>query len=163
MEPKIHVHLHAKDLDASRAFYRAFLGVEPVKDKPGYLKFLPRFAPLNLAISAHASADRGGSVSHLGMQLDSVADVMRELARVKAAGLAVVEEMGVDCCHANQDKFWTADPDGHQWEVYHLNHDLDGDAKSTQAVPAPAAAGCCPTGPGVGGGCGTGARASDAR
>jgi N-acetylglutamate synthase-like GNAT family acetyltransferase/2-polyprenyl-3-methyl-5-hydroxy-6-metoxy-1,4-benzoquinol methylase len=32
--------------------------------------------------------------------------------------------MGVDCCHANQDKFWVEDPDGVEWEVYHLNYDL---------------------------------------
>jgi hypothetical protein len=50
---------------------------------------------------------------------------MAELARVKAAGLPVREEMGVDCCHANQDKFWVQDPDGVDWEVYHLNYDLE--------------------------------------
>jgi hypothetical protein len=52
---------------------------------------------------------------------------MSQLARVKAAGLAVTEEMGVNCCHANQDKFWVKDPDGVEWEVYHLNYDLEGE------------------------------------
>jgi arsenate reductase len=51
--------------------------------------------------------------------------VVSHLARVKAAGLPVREEMGVDCCHANQDKFWVSDPDGVEWEVYHLNFDVD--------------------------------------
>ena len=36
--------------------------------------------------------------------------------------------MGVNCCHANQDKFWVQDPDGVEWEVYHLNYDLEGEA-----------------------------------
>src|SRR5262249_25116799 len=31
----------------------------------------------------------------------------------------------VNCCHANQDKFWVHDPDGVEWEVYHLNYDLE--------------------------------------
>jgi hypothetical protein len=53
--------------------------------------------------------------------------VMAQLARVKQAGLAIREEMGVNCCHANQDKFWVQDPDGVEWEVYHLNYDLEGD------------------------------------
>ncbi len=48
----VHIHLHVSDLDASRAFYERFLGVEPVKVKPGYVKFLPAFAPINLALSA---------------------------------------------------------------------------------------------------------------
>ena len=37
---------------------------------------------------------------------------MRQLARVKNVGLPVRQEIGVDCCHANQDKFWVQDPDG---------------------------------------------------
>ena len=57
---------------------------------------------------------------------------MTELARVKAAGLPVREEMGVNCCHANQDKFWVTDPDGVEWEVYYLNYDLEGDEEQTR-------------------------------
>jgi len=52
-----------------------------------------------------------------------------QLSRIKAAGLPVREEMGVDCCHANQDKFWVQDPDGVEWEVYHLNYDLEDEAE----------------------------------
>jgi len=37
--------------------------------------------------------------------------------------------MGVNCCHANQDKFWVRDPDGVEWEVYHLNYDLEDEAE----------------------------------
>jgi hypothetical protein len=64
----------------------------------------------------------------VGVQLGSRDAVVRELARVKAAGLPVREERGVDCCHANQDKFWVEDPDGVQWEVYVLNHDLEDES-----------------------------------
>ena len=39
------------------------------------------------------------------------------LVRAKAAGLAVREEMGTDCCYANQDKFWVTDPDGIEWVI----------------------------------------------
>ena len=44
--------------------------------------------------------------------------------------------MGVDCCHANQDKFWVKDPDGVEWEVYHLNYDLEGDEAVAQGRPS---------------------------
>jgi len=36
---KVHVALNTPAFDASVAFYRAFLGIEPVKLKPGYAKF----------------------------------------------------------------------------------------------------------------------------
>jgi hypothetical protein len=71
--------------------------------------------------------------------------VASELARVKAAGLAVKEEMGVNCCHANQDKFWVKDPDGVEWEVYHLNYDLEGgdDQSARPGLAVVGASACC--------------------
>jgi lactoylglutathione lyase len=117
--------MHVSDLAKSRAFYEQFLGGDPVKVKPGYVKFLPDWAPVNLALSAGGAAGEG-TVNHVGVQVDAVDTVMAHLARLKAAGLPVREEMGVNCCHANQDKFWVTDPDGVQWEVYHLNYDLEG-------------------------------------
>ncbi|HEV8585723.1 MAG TPA: ArsI/CadI family heavy metal resistance metalloenzyme [Methylomirabilota bacterium] len=134
--PKVHVHMRVSSLEKSRAFYEKFLGVSPVKVKPGYLKFLAPFGPLNLAMSEAAATERGGHVDHMGLQVPSAEIVMRELARVKAAGLPVREEMDVNCCHANQDKFWVEDPDGVEWEVYVLNHDIDEPAAVTGCASA---------------------------
>lgn len=135
MTPRVHLHLHVSDLAKSREFYERFLGSAPVKEKPGYVKFLPDWAPVNLALSEGRGGGEG-TVDHLGVQVDSPATVLTHLARVKTTGLAVREEIGVDCCHANQDKFWVHDPDGVEWEVYVLNYDLEDDAAS--------AAGCQP-------------------
>ena len=134
MNAKVHLHLSVSDLAKSREFYRRFLGEEPVKEKPGYVKFLPGWAPVNLALSERTRTAGEGAVSHAGVQVDSPALVTEHLARVKAAGLPVREEMGVNCCHANQDKFWVEDPDGVEWEVYHLNYDLEEEA-APRAVP----------------------------
>ena len=142
--PKVHVHMKVSSLEKSREFYERFFGTAPVKVKPGYVKFLPPFGPLNLALSEAGPTERGGHVDHMGIQVESAEIVMRELARVKAAGLPVREEMGVDCCHANQDKFWVQDPDGVDWEVYVLNHDI-GDAHVARrgSLPMVNTAGCC--------------------
>jgi len=123
--PRVHIHMTVSDLSKSRDFYTRFLGVSPVKEKPGYVKFLPTFGPLNLAMSPARPDEGRGHVDHMGIQVDTQEIVLRELARVKAAGLPVREEMSVDCCHANQDKFWVQDPDGVEWEVYVLNHDIE--------------------------------------
>ena len=136
--PKVHVHMSVSNLDKSRAFYEKFLGVAPVKVKPGYVKFLPAFGPLNLALSEAKPAGQGGHVNHMGIQVPSQDIVVREMERIKAAGLPVREEFSVDCCHANQDKFWVEDPDGVEWEVYVLNYDLEDAATS-----ATTAAACC--------------------
>src|SRR2546426_9056852 len=135
MSAKVHLHMHVSDLTKSREFYQKFLGADPVKVKPEYVKFLPEWAPVNLALSTGGPIG-AGTIDHVGVQVDSVETVMAQLARVKAAGLAVTEEMGVNCCHANQDKFWVKDPDGVEWEVYHLNYDLEGDEAEAQALPS---------------------------
>jgi len=125
----VHIHLHVSDLEASRAFYERFLGATPVKVKAGYVKFLPSFAPINLALSA-GEAGPGKTVDHLGFQVESRETVQALLDRVKASGLSVREEMDTNCCYANQDKFWVRDPDGVEWEIYHLNYDVDEDASA---------------------------------
>ena len=52
MSAKVHLHVHVSDLTKSREFYEKFLGGNPVKVKEGYVKFLPEWAPVNLALSA---------------------------------------------------------------------------------------------------------------
>jgi hypothetical protein len=45
-------------------------------------------------------------------------------------------------CYANQSKFWVIDPDGVEWEVYHVNHELvekhGGGIERVPADPDPA-------------------------
>jgi len=126
MTARVHIHLKSTDPKASAEFYRKFLGVEPVKDKPDHVKFLLPFAPLNLVISPARSrlAEGQTAVNHLGLELASVIEVEQHLSRVKAAGLKVREQLCVNCCYANQSKFWVIDPDGVEWELYHVNYDL---------------------------------------
>jgi catechol 2,3-dioxygenase-like lactoylglutathione lyase family enzyme len=121
---RVHVHLKAVDLQATCRFYEKFLGIEPVKRKADQIKFLPEIAPLNIAITPARSELADGAVNHLGIEVDSRAAVETHLARVKAAGIATREQLNVNCCYANQSKFWVIDPDGVEWEVYHVNHDL---------------------------------------
>jgi catechol 2,3-dioxygenase-like lactoylglutathione lyase family enzyme len=150
MGAKVHLHLHVSDLGKSHEFYEKFFGSVPVKERPGYVKFLPEWAPINLALSPGRPAGEG-VIDHVGVQVDSPATVTAELSRVKSLGLPVREEMGVNCCHANQDKFWVQDPDGVEWEVYHLNYDLEPEAETPRSrfvsLPTVKTTSCCaPTG-----------------
>lgn len=96
--PHVHVHLSVADLGASRDFYRRFLGVDPVKDKPDYLKFLPPQAPLNLGLTRLGRRPGAPAhAGHFGLELESTARVAAELARVRASGLDPRVEENVDC------------------------------------------------------------------
>ena len=160
-QTKVHIHLSVSDLERSKDFYRKFFGVSPVKEKPGYAKFLPDLGPVNLALSQSGGGRPAGAIHHLGIQVDTSAIVSTELRRIKSAGLPVREQMNVECCHANQDKFWVEDPDGTRWEVYHLNYDINvnedknepamddaaaAGAGGEAALPVAQVAGCCAPG-----------------
>jgi catechol 2,3-dioxygenase-like lactoylglutathione lyase family enzyme len=142
---RVHIHMTVADLARSERFYSSFFGTEPVKQMPGYSKFLPEWNPVNLALSQGPFAPPSGVVQHMGIQLATAEEVQSHLARVKAAGISVDEEMGVTCCYANTDKFWVTDPDGFRWEVYYLNFDVDLPGKSLNRrtlTPLPMQA-CC--------------------
>jgi len=125
MAVRMHVHLKVADLNSSIEFYRQFFGTAPVKEKLDQVKFLAHFAPINLALTpAKVAHGERPALSHLGIEVESNSVVEEHLSRVKAAGIKVREQLNVNCCYANQTKFWVMDPDGVEWEVYHLNYDL---------------------------------------
>jgi len=125
MAVRVHVHLKVADLNGSIEFYRRFFGTAPVKEKLDQVKFLADFAPINLALTpAKLQHGERAALSHLGIELESNSLVEEHLSRVKAVGIKVREQLNVNCCYANQTKFWVMDPDGVEWEVYHLNYDL---------------------------------------
>jgi catechol 2,3-dioxygenase-like lactoylglutathione lyase family enzyme len=139
MSARVHIHLSVADMARSRDFYEKFFGVGPAKDKGDHLKFVPPFAPINLAISRkRAESGDARAINHLGVEVDSGEAVLHHLERVKAAGLSVREQLNVNCCYANQSKFWVRDPDGVEWEVYHVNYDLEEKHGKPVAGAAPA-------------------------
>lgn len=117
---KTHVALRVTDLSQSIAFYQTLFNIEPVKYKVDYAKFDVDNPGLNLTLNVGGDGSDRGSLSHLGIQVDSVAAVEAAIARFKAAGLATFEEKDTDCCYALQDKVWVTDPDQNRWEIFVL-------------------------------------------
>src|SRR5437588_6490139 len=108
---KPHVSINVRNVEASIAFYRKMLGIEPSKVRRGYAKFDVAEPPLNLTLNERAGA-AGGALSHMGIQVASTGDVLALRERWRAAGLETFDETGTSCCYAVQDKSWVADPDG---------------------------------------------------
>lgn len=151
---KPHFSLNVRDLDASIAFYRAFFGVAPLKQKPGYAKFDLAAPALNLALVEKAPT--GQNVNHFGVQVASSVEVIEAQRRLEAVGLLDLVETGTACCYARQDKVWAVDPDGNRWEVFTVLADAEvmkeeggsccvapASGPSACAAPAPAAPTAC--------------------
>jgi len=135
MASAVHISLNVSDFSKSTDFYRRFLG-EPRKLKADYAKFVAAEPEIHLALQPGAVSG-AGSLSHLGIRVDSTERVQEWKEALRARGLPTQDEAREACCYALQDKFWVIDPDGNRWEVYTVLEDLD--RKSD-----PAALSCCP-------------------
>lgn len=134
---KTHVSLNVSDIQESVEFYTKMLGVGPLKVKSDYAKFDVANPPLNLSM-VQTSFERGGSLSHLGLQVETTEEVLEIGKRWVESGLKTLDEMKTDCCYALQDKTWVEDPDGNRWEVFTV-------LKNTEGMENAASACCAPT------------------
>ena len=156
---RLHVHVAVDDLDRSIGFYAALFGADPAIRHADYAKWMLDDPCVNFAIS---SRGRAGGVDHLGIQVESAEELADITARLKAAEEAVMPEANAQCCYAQSDKTWAADPQGVKWESF-LTHgqittygrgpdfaEIETPATASaccapkvEAAPAPRAAACC--------------------
>ncbi|OMC17599.1 ArsI/CadI family heavy metal resistance metalloenzyme [Mycobacterium sp. SP-6446] len=113
---RVQLALNVDDLDEAITFYSKLFNTEPAKRKPGYANFAVAEPALKLVLIENPG--KGGSLNHLGVEVESSETVRAEIARLGGAGLFTEEEMNTTCCFATQDKVWVTGPDGEKWEVY---------------------------------------------
>jgi catechol 2,3-dioxygenase-like lactoylglutathione lyase family enzyme len=113
---RLQLALNVDDLTEAISFYSTLFNTEPAKVKPGYANFAVAEPPLKLVLIENPG--KGGSLNHLGVEVDSSETVHSEIARLAGAGLFTEEEMNTTCCFATQDKVWVTAPDDEKWEVY---------------------------------------------
>jgi catechol 2,3-dioxygenase-like lactoylglutathione lyase family enzyme len=134
---RVQLALNVDDLEASIGFYSRLFDTEPAKIRPGYANFAIAEPPLKLVLMENPG--HGGSINHLGVEVEDVDRVDTIQTRLAADGLASVDERGTTCCYAEQDKFWVqGTPDGERWEVYTVLGD-----SATFGHADDGAAGCC--------------------
>jgi catechol 2,3-dioxygenase-like lactoylglutathione lyase family enzyme len=117
---RLHVHVAVEDLKRSIGFYSTLFGVEPVVLKDDYAKWMLDDPRVNFAISDRA---RVTGVDHLGIQVDSGAELAELAGRLKAAGEVTRDQAATTCCYAKSDKAWVNDPNGVRWETFHTTGD----------------------------------------
>jgi catechol 2,3-dioxygenase-like lactoylglutathione lyase family enzyme len=120
---RVQLALNVDDLDAAITFYAKLFDVEPAKRKPGYANFVIAQPPLKLVLLENPG--QGGTLNHLGVEVESSDTVHAEITRLTEAGMFTEEEIGTTCCFATQDKVWVTGPGGEKWEVYTVLADSD--------------------------------------
>ncbi len=115
--------LNVDDLDEAITFYSKLFNTTPAKVKPGYANFAVAEPPLKLVLIENPG--RGGTLNHLGVEVESSEAVHGEIARLAGESTFTEEEMGTTCCFATQDKVWVTGPAGEKWEVYTVLADAE--------------------------------------
>ena len=140
---RLHVHVGVSDLDQSIRFYSTLFAAEPAVLKDDYAKWMLEDPRVNFAISSGNHAGQG--IQHLGVQVESTAELSEVYARLEKAERPVLEEGRTTCCYATSEKSWIADPDGVVWETFFTDGEATvyGDNPTLEALAADRPAKCC--------------------
>jgi catechol 2,3-dioxygenase-like lactoylglutathione lyase family enzyme len=138
---RVQLALNVDDLDQAITFYSKLFNTEPNKVKDGYANFAVVQPPLKLVLLENPG--KGGSINHLGVEVDSSAEVHSEIARLSEEGLFTDEEIGTTCCFATQDKVWVTGPAGEKWEVYTVLADSETFGSSPGHLDSRSEGVCC--------------------
>jgi len=138
---RVQLALNVDDLDAAVDFYTRLFGTAPAKRRDGYASFAIANPPLKLVLFEQPG--NGGTINHLGVEVESSEMVGEAQARLAGEGLATATEEGVACCFARQDKVWVDGPSGEPWEIYTVLEDVEMPLGQLRTVDPETASLCC--------------------
>ena len=130
---RLHINVGVTDLETSKIFYTRLFGVEPVKVKEDYVKWVVDDPRVNFAIQTH-SPKKG--VDHLGIEVEDLSSLKDVYRNLEKAGEYLMDRGEVTCCYAQSDKAWVFDPDKVAWETFCTisSSPVYGDGKSKRSV-----------------------------
>src|SRR6478609_1050290 len=82
---RVQLALNVDDLDDAIAFYSKLFATQPAKVRPGYANFAIAEPPLKLVLIEGEGA--GGTLNHLGVEVETTAEVGAAQQRLAASGL----------------------------------------------------------------------------
>ena len=112
---KLHIHISVPDLADSILFYTGLFDNEPSKIKPDYAKWDLEEPSVNFAISTRSQKF---GLDHLGIQVDSEAELEKIKRRLEQASQTAGETKSGVCCYAESTKSWSLDKAGIPWESF---------------------------------------------
>lgn len=144
---RIQLAINVDDLGAAIQFYQSLFGTPPAKVREGYANFAVAEPPLKLVLIENPG--HGGTLNHLGVEVETTTEVAEAITRLQHEGLATEVEEQVTCCYAVQDKVWVHGPNGEPWEVYAVLADAPSAAPTDNNDGLDASGGgtapCCAT------------------
>ncbi len=119
---RVQLALNVSDLQESISFYEKMFDTPVAKVRDGYANFEVANPPMKLVL--FEGAGEGGTLNHLGVEVEEADQVEAAERRISAEGL---DTSGVDdtlCCYAAKTETWVEGPDT-KWEWYVKTGDSD--------------------------------------
>jgi len=136
---RMHLHVSVPNLAQSIRFYETLFGAAPSVVKDDYAKWMLEDPRVNFAISTRG---RVAGVDHVGIQVESAAELGELADRLNAAGAQTFDQEATTCCYAKSDKSWINDPAGVRWETFYTFGEATAYGEDpVQAAAEPSA--CC--------------------
>jgi catechol 2,3-dioxygenase-like lactoylglutathione lyase family enzyme len=137
---RLHVHVSVDNLADSIQFYTGMFATGPTVIKTDYAKWMLDDPRVNFAISQRG-LDAG--LNHLGIQVESAAELGEMEGRLKSLQAPLVTEENASCCYAKSDKYWVEDPSGIAWETFHTLDTIPVFGEHAAGADVKSAAGNC--------------------
>jgi len=139
----VQLALNVDDLDRAVDFYSKLFDTTPAKLRSGYANFAIENPPLKLVLFEQPG--KGGTINHLGVEVETTELVGAAQQRLATEGLATATEEGVACCFARQDKVWVDGPSGEPWEIYTVLADVEMPGGQLRTADPATGDVCCAT------------------
>jgi catechol 2,3-dioxygenase-like lactoylglutathione lyase family enzyme len=138
---RVQLALNVDDLEEAVDFYSKLFDTTPAKLRPGYANFAIDNPALKLVLFEQPG--QGGTINHLGVEVESPELVGAAQQRLATQGMATATEEGVACCYARQDKVWVDGPSGEPWEIYTVLADVEMPGGQLRTVDPETGDVCC--------------------
>ena len=120
---RVQLAINVENLDEALDFYSRLFDAVPAKVKPGYANFAIAEPPLKLVLFENQG--KGGSINHLGVEVQTTEEVLTAEDRLTRADMVTTGVDETQCCYAEKTEVWVDGPDGGRWEWYVKHADSD--------------------------------------
>lgn len=118
---RLQLALNVRDIEEAINYYTKLFDTQPHKRREGYANFAIDNPPLKLVLIENPDAD--DRINHLGVEADQDDDLGEIIKRLERDDIANKIEDQITCCFATQDKVWSTEPQGLNWEWYTITND----------------------------------------
>ena len=120
---RVQLAINVENLEEAIDFYSRLFDAVPAKVQPGYANFAIAEPPLKLVLFENQG--KGGSINHLGVEVQTTEEVLTAEDRLTRADMVTTGIDETQCCYAEKTEVWVDGPDGVRWEWYVKHADSD--------------------------------------